>query len=644
MPLDHSAPPRTPAPSALITDLLARLDPDQRRVVLAPSGPLLVLAGAGSGKTLTLAARIAYAIATGRVPARHVLALSFTARAARELRARIALLIGTDAPRGIECATHHAVCHRLLRRHAERIARTPRFSVYEPADVTAILRRLLGPVSAGAPDADAVADAIARAKEGLLTPAELRAHARDDQTLLIADAWEALEAELERSDALDFDDLLTRSARLLRDDPAVLADARDRWRFVLVDEFQDTNRPQWAWLELVAGARPDLTVMGDDDQAVYSWRGGAVGTILEVDRRVPGTRVRVLGRNYRSSGAIVCAAARLIEVNPERRPKRLWTPNPPGAPIARCAFADDEHEARAVAAWCSGQVRAGTKPDEVAVLFRVRRLATPLAAALLAAGVPHRILGGRELLAHAELRDALAHLRLLANPRDRDAFRRAAGTLPGVGPKAIDRLLDRPGDPLTATAEHAHAVAGIAVRARRTLTDWSRALLGLAERELALPQFVAEAIRASGLAERYGPESSTSDPARLERLRRLVRIAREHAERDPQLDLGGFLAALALAAGEDAADSEPAPAGRVTLATVHAAKGLEWDAVWVCGLEEGTLPAERALALGELAEERRLAYVALTRARHELVLSHARHRAQRWDLQPSRFLAEALIG
>jgi DNA helicase-2/ATP-dependent DNA helicase PcrA len=645
MSLDHPAPAR--APSSLLA-FLGRLDPDQRRVVLAPPGPLLVLAGAGAGKTLTLAARVAYAIATGRVAAHHVLALSFTARAARELRERIARLAGAEAARGVECATHHAVCHRLLRRHAGRIARTPRFSVYEPADVLAILRRALADAGPGAPEPEPVAEAIARAKEGLLTPGGLRERAPDAATLLVARVWAQLEAELERSDALDFDDLLVRSARLLRDDPAVLADARARWRFVLVDEFQDTNRPQWTWLELVGGERPDLTAMGDDDQAIYSWRGGAVGNILEIDRRVAGTRVRTLGRNYRSAGAIVCAAARLIETNPQRRPKRIWTPSPRGTPVARRGFLDEDAEAAAVARWCAARIAAGAAPERLAALFRARRLAGPLGAALLAAGVPHRVLGGRGLLAHAELRDALAHLRILANPRDRDAFRRAAATLPGVGPKAIERVLERGGDPLrAAAADDGERLAGVAAKPRAALAAWAAALLALRDAPLALPQLVGAAVRASGLPERFAPAGAAPDEARLERLRGLVRVAREHAAREPHADLAAFLAALAVASGEDGAgpDGELAGVrGRVTLATVHAAKGLEWDAVWVCGLEEGTLPAERALALGELAEERRLAYVAITRARRELVLSHVRRRAQRWDLEPSRFLAEALGG
>ena len=651
--LDHpaSAPARPSEPAATPSSLLAflqRLDPDQRRVVLAPPGPLLVLAGAGAGKTLTLAARVAYAIASGRVAAHHVLALSFTARAARELRERIARLAGPDAARGVECATHHAVCHRLLRRHAARIGRTPRFSVYEPADVQAILRRALEGAGPGAPEPAAVADAIARAKEGLLTPDELRQSAPDAATRLIARAWAALEAELERSDALDFDDLLVRSARLLRDDPAVLADARSRWRFVLVDEFQDTNRPQWAWLELVIGERADLTAMGDDDQAIYGWRGGAVGNILEIDRRLPGTRVRTLARNYRSAGAIVCAAARLIETNPGRRPKRIWTPNPRGAPVARRGFLDEDAEAAAVARWCAERIASGAAPERLAVLFRARRLAAPLAAALLALGVPHRVLGGRGLLAHAELRDALAHLRILANPRDRDAFRRAAATLPGVGPKAIERVLDHGGvgDPLTAAADPA-ALDGAARRqaARRARRVGRPRCSCSATAALALAPLVGAAVRASGLPARFAPGGAAPDEARLERLRRLVVLAREHAAREPRADLPGFLAALAVASGEDGADPDGDvgdACGRVTLATVHAAKGLEWDAVWVCGLEEGTLPAERALALGELAEERRLAYVAITRARRELVLSHVRRRAQRWNLEPSRFLAEAL--
>jgi DNA helicase II / ATP-dependent DNA helicase PcrA len=638
-PRPEFAGPRT----ALLTGLLAQLNHEQRRVVLAPPGPLLVLAGAGSGKTLTLAARIAYAVATDRVAPERVLAITFTTRAARELRERIARLAGPEMAARVECATHHAVCNRQLRRHAALIGRSARFSLYDPADTLGLLRRVIADRDLTAQlTPEAAAEGIARAKAGLLSPDELRTLAPGPDGARLAAVWADLEAELEASDALDFDDLLVRSVRLLRADPSVLEQARTRWGLVLVDEFQDTNHPQWAWLELVC-AHGNLTAMGDDDQAIYAWRGAKVENILHVDARRPGTRVRLLERNYRSAGAIVRAASRMIETNPGRRPKRMWTSAALGRPIEIEAFLDEHQEADAVADWCASRLHRGVAAAQLAVLFRARRLVGPLSAALTGHGIAHRVLGDRGFLAHAEIRDALAHLQLVANPRDRRAFERAAGTLPGVGAKAIERMLSAAGrlgrDPVS-VAVHADECERMTAKAVAALEPWGRSLLAARGDQAISPLgvLVGRILRDSGLTQRLagGDEAAC---VRLERLRRLVALAHEQARHEPQARLDEFLAALALAAGE--AD-EDQPTCRVTLATIHAAKGLEWHRVWVCGLEEGTLPAFRALADEDVAEERRLAYVAFTRARDELVLSHVRRRAQRWDLRASRFLAEAL--
>jgi DNA helicase-2/ATP-dependent DNA helicase PcrA len=633
--------PDASARAAVLTGLLSRLSAEQRRVVLAPPGPLLVLAGAGSGKTLTLAARIAYAIATGRVAPEHVLAITFTTRAARELRERIARLAGAQLAARMECGTHHAVCSRLLRRHAALIGRTPRFSIYEPADVAQVLRRVLKRLDERGLAVDAVMRAITEAKSELCDASAVRASGPDGAR--IARAWDALEVELARSDALDFDDLLVRSVALLRDRPEIRAEATKRWRFVLVDEFQDTNRPQWAWLELVCG-HGNLTVLGDDDQAVYRFRGAAVENILRLPQRLPGCRVRRLERNYRSTPAIVAAANRLIAHNPERHPKRMWATGDVGRPVSVRSFLDADREAEAVAAWCAARLRAGTTPDQVGVLFRMRRLADPLSATLTAAGLAHRVLGDRALLERAEIRDALAHLQLLANPRDRQALVRAAATLPGVGPRAVERVLNHAdrgtGGDLLRAARQADAIDGLTTAARATLPAWATAMRSVGDDpDVPLPQVVGRGLVASGLPARLARSLDPTASARLERLRSLVAMARTHAARDPDATLVDFLGGLALAA-----EPEQDAAERITLATIHAAKGLEWDAVWVCGWEEDTLPAALALADGEVAEERRLAYVAITRAGREFAASRVWRRGERRGLPPSRFLAELRPG
>jgi DNA helicase-2/ATP-dependent DNA helicase PcrA len=333
----------------------APLDPDQRAVAQAPPGPLLVLAGAGSGKTLALAARVVAHLEAGHVRPREVLAITFTTKAARELADRLARLAGPTAAQ-IESGTHHAVCARMLRRHAALVDRTPRYSIYEPTDVLAVLRRVLDASPTKTLSAEDAQRRIAEAKGRLQRPDDL-----SEIEPRLAAVWRALEDELRQSDALDFDDLLATSVHLMREQPAVAQQARERWRMLLVDEFQDTNGPQWAWLELVCAHR-NLTVLGDDDQAIFGWRGGQVERLLELDTRLPGTRVMKLERNYRSSGQIVQAANRLIVHNAGRREKRMWTTREPGTPVVVRSFVDEQAEAQAVAAWCRGRLSQGRQP------------------------------------------------------------------------------------------------------------------------------------------------------------------------------------------------------------------------------------------------------------------------------------------
>jgi DNA helicase II / ATP-dependent DNA helicase PcrA len=616
------------------------LDPHQAEAVAAGPGPLLVLAGAGSGKTRVLTERAA-ALASGTLTPETLLVITFTNRAAEELRMRLTALLGVDMAQRMTVGTFHAVCHRMLRRHPERVGRSAAFSVYDGSASRRLLAQALAELdAAGRISVREVARQLAHARARLLGPADYRAIASSELALVVAEVWERYALALERSDALDFDELLVRGVQLLgaRD---LLATYQRRWRAVLVDEYQDTNPAQYEWVRRLAAEHRNLTVIGDDDQAIYHWRGADVSRILEFERDFPGARVVALERNYRSSGAIVAAAARLVAHNRRRRPKTMWTPAPAGTAVVADASADDREEAQQAAVWCRALIERGVAPGEIAVLFRTREQTRLLEDALLQSGTPCRLLGGQGLWETAAVRDLAAHLTLIVNPRDQLAFARALRSRPGLGPTAVARLLaaaHETGGDLLAACIGAAQVRGLGGRKAQAVEEFGRTLLQLAG---ALPlrgvaATCADAVLLTGLAERLRRKGSDESHEQVDRLRRFCRAASryEHEADDPSL--AEFLAQAAL--GGDEGDQ---PARElVSLATLHAAKGGEWDHVRIIGFCEGLLPHYRALQRGELEEERRLAYVGLTRARRELAITWPRRRRGR-PTQASRFLSEA---
>jgi DNA helicase II / ATP-dependent DNA helicase PcrA len=616
----------------------AALDVRQRQAVQAPPGPLLILAGAGSGKTHVLTERAA-ALARGELAPEAVLVITFTNRAADELRARLAALVGEAVAGRMTVGTFHAVCHRMLRRHARRVQRSPAFSVYDSHASLRLIAQALADERAAELSPRLVALQLGQARARLLGPADYRALAKSELALAVARTWERYERALERSDALDFDELLARGVRLLAE-PDLLAAYRRRWRAVLVDEYQDTNHAQDEWVRRLAGEHRNLTVVADDDQAIYAWRGADVAGILHFERHWPDARVVTLERNYRSSGAIVAAAARLVGHNHRRRTKTMWTAAEPGPPVVALEFADEHDEAQHAAAWCRALIDRGAAAGEIAVLFRTRAQARPLEDALLLAGVPCRVLGGQGLWEAAAVRDLVAHLTLLVNPRDQLALARALKTRPGVGPAAVARVLgaaDAHGGDLIAACAGAHEIPGVRGRQALAVAAFGRTLSGLGQElpKRGVAHTCADTVVATGLAEALRRERSQRSRDQLERLRRFCLAARRYERAADEPSLADFLAHAALSAGEG---ERPNPQ-LVTLATVHAAKGAEWDHVRLVGLCEGLLPHARALRRGELEEERRLAYVAMTRARRELSLSWPQRRHRR-AVAMSRFVDE----
>jgi DNA helicase-2/ATP-dependent DNA helicase PcrA len=617
------------------------LDERQRAAVSAPPGPVLILAGAGSGKTRVLTERAAALARSPAVGAGRVLVITFTNRAAEELRRRLAALIGAHDSERMTVGTFHAVCHRLLRAHAGRIGRSPQFSVYDAQASRRLITIALQETGARDElDTRLVVEQIGRAKARLVGPDGYRRLARSERARRIAEAFAHYEHGLERADALDFDDLLVRGVELLGDEHRA-AGCRERWRAVLVDEYQDTNPAQDEWLRRLAAKPPNLTVVGDPQQSIFGFRSAEVENILRFEARYPGTRVVALERNYRSSGAIVDAAGALAGCGGLGERVRMWTPSPSGAAVVAIACADERDEAEQAAAWCAALVERGAPHSEVAVLFRTRAQARLLEDGLLWAGVPSRMLGGQGLWESAAVRDLVSHLTLCSNPRDTVALARALRCQPGVGAVAVARVLgaaeDHDGD-LLATCARAQAIRGLAGRQALAVEGFGRRL---GERVEALPArgvagTAIDTVLVSGLAERLRGERTERSEEQLEQLRRVCGAARRYERSAEAPTMTDFLSQVTLAGGE----GEDADADVVTLATLHAAKGAEWDHVRLIGLSEGLLPHRRAIERGEADEERRLAYVGITRARRELVLTWPRTvRGQRTRM--SRFVAEA---
>ena len=608
-----------------------RPSPDPRRVptaaqaaaIAAPPGAVLVLAGPGAGKTLTLtrrAARLARLVDR----ARSVLCITFTNRAARELVSRL----GAIAAERVIAGTFHAIAHRLIRPYAEFVDRSHDFSIYDGRASRKLVEGTLAPERHGL-DAATACEAISLAKARLETPARM---AERDRPL--AAIWSEYERLLRESDALDFDDLIGRAVALL-ELPSVGERIAARFGAVLVDEYQDTNPAQYRLVELLAAAHRNITVIADDDQAIYGFRSADVRNLAHLEQGFPELERFVLGENHRSARPIVDAAASLIAHNRDRRSKELSAART-GPPVQVVALENEHAEAHVAASWCARLVEVGTPPSEIAVLYRTRDQARLLEEAFLSKRVPHHVLGSLGFFERAEVRDALAHLALVVNPNDRVALSRSAAAQPGIGPVAVARVGGYATDAqidLIEACRQAAEVAGLKRKQAETLTRFGYALgeCAAGADRVGVADTVIAVVMASGIPGRLRGERE-----RLERLRQLIRSARSYEATADSPTLVEFIGHATLTANEG-----EGPDGRVTLSTIHAAKGLEWEHVRVVGMEEGLMPHRRAVTSAEIEEERRLAYVAMTRAKDELVLSRTRSR-RGGPVVPSRFIAEAL--
>lgn len=649
-------------------DLLSDLNDAQREAVLHGEGPLLVLAGAGSGKTRVIVHRIARLVSEGVVPWR-ILAVTFTNKAAGEMRERLVALLGQDAQE-LWVQTFHAFGARFLRREAARAGLSPSFPIYDDDDQLRLVKGLLAELGADDGETLTARGALSRIDrwKGLaLGPDEIRPEEHDLEARLAREVYSRYAAALSRAGAADFGDLLMRPVRLLEEDPALRARWAGRFEHVLVDEFQDTNPVQYRLLRLLAGGRGNVCVVGDDDQAIYRWRGADVENILGFDGDFPGARVVKLERNYRSTRNVLDAAHAVISRASRRREKRLWTDAGPGEPIALLVGQDEHEEAERIARAVARERARGTAGDEIAVLYRTNAQSRPLEAALRAARIPYVIVRGTSFYERAEVKDAAAYLRLALEPRSDLDLARVMNKPPrGIGDRTVERVEAHArarGASLFDALAEVDAVEGLKPAARRALAGLRETLAGLARDVPALDAGVAvqEVLSRTGLLARLEAERTDEAAEKAENLVELVAAAREFDEaiagqpppRDPEEPvpppLARFLEQIALLGEAD----QPTPEGRVALMTLHAAKGLEFTAVFLSGMEEGTFPRapwgepsprEEADAYDE---ERRLCYVGITRAKRRLTLSLARRRmgysegGPSWrGTEPSRFLTD----
>jgi len=633
------------------TDLVASLNPPQRDAVLHGDGPMLVLAGAGSGKTRVITHRIAHLVRERGVPVGQILAITFTNKAAGEMRERILELVGAEA-RGLWAATFHSACARILRIEHEAAGYERSFTIYDDADQQRLMRQVIADegLDPKRTTPRGVLGVISAAKNELKGPGDLHDEAAGDYGLEVtARLYQRYQDRLMANQAMDFDDLLMVTVQMLQRNAVVRERWQRRFRYVLVDEYQDTNHAQYWLVRILAEPERNVMVVGDDDQGIYSWRGADIRNILEFKADYPDAVTIPLEQNYRSSKTILAAANAVVSRNTGRHPKKLWTDRDEGEDVVIASCQDEYDEARMVLREIDRAVAEGHALDEIAVFYRTHAQSRVIEDQLVRQGVNYQVLGGPRFYDRAEVKDLMSYLRVVANPADREAFTRAAGSPKrGLGPAALAKLADAAeshGLTMDAIARDPDLVPGLNASQREALGAMGALIERLRQMDAtgSPPGRVMEAaIEESGMREALladGPLET--GVGRLENLQELVGVAVEYAARSEEPSLGGFLEEVALVSAVDEADDD---GRRVTLMTVHNAKGLEYDVVMVTGLEEGLFPHMRSIDDPDgLEEERRLCYVALTRARQRLILSHADARTLRGNRMysiPSRFIDE----
>ena len=625
---------------------LADLNPAQREAVLATEGPLLVVAGAGSGKTRVLTYRVAHLLNACGVQPNEILAITFTNKAAGEMRDRLEGLLGPVA-RAIWILTFHAACGRILRREAPRLGYRSNFTIYDSADQVRLTKACLEELERDPKRfvPRGIHSQISAAKNQLVTPVEYAERVASFYDQTVAEVYDLYQRRLFASNAVDFDDLLMLTVQVLERFP----EARERWqkafRYVLVDEYQDTNHAQYRLLQLLAEKHRNVCAVGDPDQSIYAFRGADIRNILEFERDFGETRTIALEQNYRSTNTILQAANHVIEHNRERKPKNLWSELGEGEPVRVLEVEDEHAEARFVAAEIAALVEEGYSGSEVAVFYRTNAQSRVLEDVLVRQGVGYQVIGGPRFYERAEVKDVIAYLQAIDNPYDAVSLQRIANKpRRGIGDASLARLqthADAYGISLWEALDQAEE-AGISAAPLKAVQQFHGLLQSLmaGALDMEVPEVIERVLERSGYLEALRAERTIEAQGRIENLQELVGVAQEYQHTAHEPSLSGFLQEISLYSDQDAIRGEQS---LVTLMTLHNAKGLEFRAVFMIGMEEGIFPHARSIEEQGLEEERRLAYVGMTRAKERLVLTHASARSL-WGSRsynlPSRFLDE----
>jgi DNA helicase-2/ATP-dependent DNA helicase PcrA len=653
--LQAEAAPTEPG-AARAERLLAELNPPQREAVRHGEGPLLVLAGAGSGKTRVLTHRIAYLLASGAARPGEILAITFTNKAANEMRERVEALVGRSA-RAMWVTTFHSTCARMLRADAERLGYSRNFTIYDEQDSLRMLKRAMEELHVDPKryPPRSIRAQISGAKNQLIDAGMYAESASGPFEEVAAEAFPLYEKRMLEANAMDFDDLLVRMVNALE----LFDEVRERWRrtfrHVLVDEYQDTNHAQYRLLQLLTAEHGNLMVVGDEDQSIYGFRHADIRNILDFERDFPDAEVVKLEQNYRSTQTILSAATAVVKNNYERRqsPKRLWTEATGGEPLQLAELTDEHEEAR----WVGGEIERLGEDDsvarsDVAVFYRTNAMSRVLEDTLKRFDVPYQVIGGTKFYERAEIKDAVAYLSLLANPADQISFSRIVNSpRRGIGKTSQGRLASHAnttGLPIWEVAGRAEEVPGLGAAAIKAVDRFYEALEGLRARvdEAPVAELLEATLRESGYLDALAAERTVEAEGRAENLEALIDGAAEFdREREVEGESGespleGYLQQISLYNDQDSLEDEKE---QITLMTLHNAKGLEYGTVFVVGCEDGSFPHMRALEEGGEEEERRLCYVAITRARRRLYMTWARRRrlfGRDEENLPSRFVDE----
>ncbi|MBI2897249.1 MAG: UvrD-helicase domain-containing protein [Deltaproteobacteria bacterium] len=629
-------------------DLLDQLNPPQRAAVEHGDGPLLVFAGAGSGKTRVITHRIAHKVAACGVPAWNILAVTFTNKAAKEMRQRVERLLGTAGARDAWIGTFHSTCARLLRANAADAGLDPRFVIFDDADQQAMVKRVakdFGLDERRFPPR-MLQSRINQAKQECRGPEQLERNSPVDGAIF--DVYRTYEDRMAAAKAVDFGDLLYRTVLLLQNSAEVLAAYRRRFRHILIDEFQDTNRVQYVLVKLLAGEAPNVCAVGDDDQSIYRWRGADIRNIRDFQRDFPGTVVVKLEQNYRSTGRILDAAHGVISKAIEREPKKLFTENAGGSPVEIETLADERTEALRVVSWTRALRSKGFELGDIAVFYRVHAQSRVIEEALRAANVPYAVYGGMRFYERAEIKDAIAYLRIVQNPHDDVDLGRIINVPPrGIGKSTVDVLFEQATNRGTSLHDAMCAACGdgsMPAATRKRLGSFRDLVHGWRAREadLSPAALLRLILDESGYEKALAGEDTPESDARSQNVAELVGSLEDYEKTAEEPTLAGFLESITLQSVQD----EIEEGDRLTLMTVHTAKGLEFRAVMVVGMEEDLFPFRSSQAgrdPHEMDEERRLCYVAITRARERLLLTNVGMRRLfgfEREAFPSRFLED----